>query len=110
MTLLEAVVEWHLLEVNLAGFPECLLALLLLAGEELGDVGVVALRHVLVPALLHLVVLHVVHILHLSTKNGKVLSFVLYICVSFSKKSYYTLILVKRPRREQIIEHSFSPL
>ena len=77
VTLLEAVVEWHLLKVNLAGLPECLLALLLLAGEELGDVGVVALRHVLVPALLHLVVLHVVHILHLNTKCGKVLFFVI---------------------------------
>ena len=33
--------------------------------KELCDVGVVTLGHVLVPALLHLVLLHVVHILHL---------------------------------------------
>ena len=35
--------------------------------EELSDVGVVALGDVLVPALLHLVLLHVVHVFHLGT-------------------------------------------
>ena len=66
MTLLEAVVEWHLFEVNLARLPEGLLALLLLAGKELCDVGVMALGHILVPTLLHLIILHVVHIFHLN--------------------------------------------
>ena len=69
MTLLEAVVEWHLFEVNLARLPECLLALLLLTGKELCDVSVVTLGHVLVPALLHLIVLHVVNIFHLNTSG-----------------------------------------
>ena len=66
MTLLQAVVEWHLFEVNLARLPEGLLALLLLAGKELCDVGVMALGYVLVPALLHLIILHVVYIFHLN--------------------------------------------
>ena len=66
MTLLEAVVEWHLFEVNLARLPEGLLALLLLTGKELCDVGVMALGNILVPTLLHLIILHVVHIFHLN--------------------------------------------
>ena len=65
VALFEAVVERDLFKVNLARFPECFLALLFLRGEELGDVGIMALGDVLVPALLHLVTLHVVHILHL---------------------------------------------
>ena len=74
VTLLEAVVERHLFEVDLARLPECLLALLLLTGQELRDVGVVTLRHVLVPALLHLVIFHVVHILHLNINSLAVTS------------------------------------
>jgi hypothetical protein len=65
VALLQAVVERDLLEVNLARLPEALLTLLFLRGEKLRDVGVVALRHVLVPALLHLVIFHMVHIFHL---------------------------------------------
>ena len=68
MALFEAVVERNLFEVNLAGLPECLLTLLLLGREELGDVRVVTLRDVLVPALLHLVILHVINILDLQHK------------------------------------------
>jgi len=74
VTLLETVVEWDLLEVNLARLPEAFLTLLLLGGEELCDVGVVALRHVLVPALFHLVILHVVHIFHLCDAPGAIRS------------------------------------
>ena len=65
VALFETVVERDLLEVNLTRFPEAFLALLLLGGEELRDVGVVTLRHVLVPTLLHLIVLHMVDIFHL---------------------------------------------
>ena len=65
MTLLETVVEWNLFEVDLAGFPESFLTLLFLAGKELCDISVVALGNILVPALLHLVALHVIYIFNL---------------------------------------------
>ncbi len=46
---LQSVVVAHLLEGDLARFPEVLFALLLLVRPKLGDVGVVALGHVLGP-------------------------------------------------------------
>ena len=52
-------------KVNLAALPEALLALLLLARQELCDVGVVALGDVLMPALLDLVLDHVLDVLGL---------------------------------------------
>ena len=69
VALLEAVVEGNLFEVNFTWFPESLLTLLLLTGEELSDVGVVTLSHILVPTLLHLVILHVINIFHLQCRN-----------------------------------------
>ena len=37
--------------------------------KKLCDVGIVTLRHILMPTLLDLVLLHVVHIFHLDNKN-----------------------------------------
>ena len=65
MALLQTVVKWDLFEVNLARLPEAFFAFLFLRREKLCDVGVMALGHVLMPALLHLIVLHMVNIFHL---------------------------------------------
>jgi len=74
VALLQTVVEWNLLEVDLTGLPEALFTFLFLRRKKLRDVGVVALGHVLVPALLHLVILHVVHIFHLRDAPGSIWS------------------------------------
>lgn len=70
MALLHGVVEGHLAKVDLTGLPERLLALLLLARQELRDVGVVTLGHVLVPAFLDLILDHVIHELGLGDAPG----------------------------------------
>jgi len=59
VAVLHRVVVGGLGEVDLAGLPECLFALLLLAGQELGHEGVVTLSHIFVPAFLHLILDHV---------------------------------------------------
>lgn len=89
VALLKAVVEWHLFEVNLARLPECLLALLLLTGKELCDVSVVTLGHVLVPALLHLIVLHVVNIFHLNTSGYKKMVYQNHFDTKLATRTYF---------------------
>ena len=65
MALLQGVVERRLLEVNLARFPKRLFAFLLLARQKLRHVGIMTLRHILVPTFLDLIFNHVVHVLGL---------------------------------------------
>ncbi len=60
MTILEGVVVGLLLERDSAGLPEVLLTDLLLLRPEFRNEGVMALGHVLVPALLDVLLLHVV--------------------------------------------------
>ena len=54
VAVLHRVVVGRLGEVDLARLPERLLALLLLARQELGHEGVMALGDILVPTLFHL--------------------------------------------------------
>ena len=69
MALLQAVVEWDLFEVDLTRLPEAFFTFLFLGRKKLGDVGVMALGHVLMPAFLNLITLHVVHIFHLEVSE-----------------------------------------
>ncbi len=62
VTLLHRVIVRHLSEVNFARLPEALFAFLLLTGQELGDVRIVTLSYVLVPALFNLVLDLMLHI------------------------------------------------
>ena len=71
VALLQAVVEWDLFEVDLARLPEAFFTFLFLGRKKLGDVGIVALGHILMPALLHLITFHVVHIFHLEVGKCK---------------------------------------
>ena len=78
MALLQAVVEWDLFEVDLTRLPEAFFTFLFLGRKKLGDVGVMALGHVLMPAFLNLITLHVVHIFHLEVSEcTKMLTFII---------------------------------
>ena len=72
MTLLHCVIIRGLLEVNLARFPKCLFTFLLLARQKLRHVGIVALRHILVPTFLDLIFNHVVHVFGLGDAPGTI--------------------------------------